>query len=279
MLSRNQTIVLILAAAAVLVMLYLLFAAPEPAPEPSTTTEPVQLPADAPPEPEPAPPVPIPLPEPEPEPEPVAAPTPLPEPEPEPARPPALAESDDFVREQARAVADDDGLEAVLDADQLVRRYTAVLESAARGELVREPIAYLSLPGAFAVEQRGDRLFMAPSNYARYDGAAALVEAIDPARAKDAVAVLQPLFAAAYEELGEPPMDVADRIVQAIDKVLATPEVDGPVELERITVMYTFKDPRLEALAPTQKLLLRMGPVNGARVRTALRALRAALAP
>ena len=43
--------------------------------------------------------------------------------------------------------------------------------------------------------------------------------------------------------------------------------------------MYTFADPVLEALAPAQKLMLRMGPDNRLEVEGFLRRLKEALTP
>ena len=52
-------------------------------------------------------------------------------------------------------------------------------------------------------------------------------------------------------------------------------ELDGPVELTRPNVMYTFADPTLEARPAGQKLLLRMGPDNADAIKAKLGELRA----
>jgi hypothetical protein len=59
--------------------------------------------------------------------------------------------------------------------------------------------------------------------------------------------------------------------------------LDTPVPSDPIAVVpgkgatYAYKDPALEALAPIQKQLLRMGPDNVRRVQARLRAIRAEL--
>jgi hypothetical protein len=45
----------------------------------------------------------------------------------------------------------------------------------------------------------------------------------------------------------------------------------------RAVVVYEYADPKLEALSPAQKALLRMGPRNVPRVQAKLRELAAAL--
>jgi hypothetical protein len=272
MTSRNGLIVLAVAIAALAA--FLLFrSTPEPSPEPAP---PPAAPAPAPeptPEPEPEP-EPMPAPEPEPEP----APEPEPEPEPEaPPGPPPLAESDGWVRDEVRTAFVGTDPAPLLDADQLVRRWTAVLDNAADGQLVRDPIPFLALEEPFPVTRRGERLYMDPRGHERFAPWVRLAEAVRPEAAVALLERVEPLVDAAYEELGRNDVDMRARAIAAIDTILATPRVEGPVELEQITVAYTYADPELEALADTQKLLLRMGPEYGERIRAVLRSLRRAL--
>jgi len=83
------------------------------------------------------------------------------------------------------------------------------------------------------------------------------------------------LFQSAYQNLGYPNGYFNDRLVQVIDSLLATPQLSGPIELSRPNVLYTFADPKLEALPAGEKLLLRMGPDNAAVVKGKLKELRA----
>jgi len=96
---------------------------------------------------------------------------------------------------------------------------------------------------------------------------------------------LYPLCQRAYGELGYPNRYFNDRLIDVIDHLLATPEVKGPiklvppdvkgpVKLERPWVMYEFADPELEARSAGQKILIRMGAGNAARVKAKLRDIR-----
>ena len=67
-------------------------------------------------------------------------------------------------------------------------------------------------------------------------------------------------------------------MIEVIDHLLETPELDEPPRLVRPHVLYEYQDPALEALSSGQKFLLRMGAENAARTKQALEALRARLA-
>ena len=82
------------------------------------------------------------------------------------------------------------------------------------------------------------------------------------------------MFQRAYVDLGHPQGYFNDRLVEVIDHLLETPEVDGPVMLVRPHVLYEFQDPALEALSSGQKLMLRMGSGNAGIVKTSLQELR-----
>ena len=83
-----------------------------------------------------------------------------------------------------------------------------------------------------------------------------------------------PLFQDAYVDLGYPDAYFNDRLVEVIDHLLATPDVDGPLSLVRPHVLYEYADPELENLSSGQKLLLRMGSAHRARMKDTLREVR-----
>ena len=100
---------------------------------------------------------------------------------------------------------------------------------------------------------------------------------------------MYPLLQRAYEELGYPRRYFNDRLVEVIDVLLATPqvnepvrlrlvEVKGPIASERPWVRYEYADPALESLTAGQKILLRMGPENARRLKAKLAELRGQLA-
>lgn len=190
---------------------------------------------------------------------------------------PLLDESDGFVRTWLVARAPSAWMEWRV-RDDLVRLAAVVLEYGARGQVPRRLLSFVTVE-PFEVREEAEGVFIPPQSYARYD---AVVEAALALPAEDAAALfalLEPLLAEAIRELGVLDSSPRDMLERAIDHVLATPIVTGPVALTRPKVYYEFADPTLEALAPLQKQLLRTGPANLGKVRDHAKRLRAALTP
>ena len=190
---------------------------------------------------------------------------------------PSLNDSDEFVREQVEVLSRDGSLGWLLSTDELLRKFTVMLENAASGEVPRDPVAFLAPREAFSVVVRDGRTYVNPASYERFDRVASVFAEVDANQALAFVRLVEPLLASAYAEIGLRDVDVEVRLRDAVDLLLATPAAPLSVELRQPSVMYQYADSSLEALAPTQKLLLRMGPENGAMVRAKLVEMRALL--
>jgi hypothetical protein len=116
-----------------------------------------------------------------------------------------------------------------------------------------------------------------PVNYQRYTPYVEMLEEIEPAEAAATLERYQPLLDEAFRQLGYPDGDFGQRLRSIIDELLATPDVDGPVRLIKPEAYYLFADEELEALSAGQKILLRMGPDNAARVKARLALIRETL--
>jgi hypothetical protein len=217
--------------------------------------------------------------EPVPAPAPTRTPEPLPtvaEPAQEPVVLPSLDESDPYVREVVLAMSPQ--LADWLNRDQVVRRFAVVMDSAAVGDVPRRQLAFLAPAGRFPVIERGnDRFVMDPQGYARYDRFVDLFTSVPPEKAASLLTTLAPLLSQALSDLAQPAEEPLATLREAIAMVLATPEIDTPVELVRPKVMYKFADPALEARPPLQKQLMRMGPDHVRQIKAYLRAVEAAL--
>jgi hypothetical protein len=163
--------------------------------------------------------------------------------------------------------------------DQLIPRIVATIDNLPRRSAPRRmmPLHPVKGPfitaGASATDQTID-----PGNYRRYSMYLRAAEAIPARGLVWAYVQAYPLFQRAYEELGYGGRYFNDRLVEAIDDLLAAPEVRDPVRLVQPKVFYEFADPDLETRSAGQKILLRMGPENAARVKAKLREIREALA-
>ena len=76
-----------------------------------------------------------------------------------------------------------------------------------------------------------------------------------------------------FEEISRPGESFDIVLIRAINTVLNTPTLPVPYEVYSDSVMYKFKDPRIEELPEPQKQLLRTGPDNMRRIKAVLRRL------
>jgi hypothetical protein len=119
---------------------------------------------------------------------------------------------------------------------------------------------------------------IAADNSARYAVYVRLADAIDSAKLAAVYFHYYPLFQQAYRELGYPKGHFNDRLVQVIDHLLETPELEGPVALVRPKVFYLYADPGLESRSAGQKILMRTGADNARRVKAKLKEIRGEIA-
>lgn len=204
---------------------------------------------------------------------------PLPEPDAPAATPlPALNDSDAALRDALAGLAGPAAVRAYLEPENIVRRMVVTVDNLARQKLPAQRRPVRALDDAFHAQ--GDELHstLDPKNYARYAPLVAVVKAMDMRRVTAVYVRFYPLFQSAYQDLGYPTGYFNDRLVEVIDLLVATPQVDDPIDLVRPNVMYEFADRDLESRPAGQKLLIRMGPDNAAVIKAKLAELRAALA-
>lgn len=187
---------------------------------------------------------------------------------------PGLDSSDSFVLERLSGF----GLpELWLDREDLIRRLAVVVDNASQGEYPRRQLAFLAPTGKFQIIQRGERLFIDPVSYKRYDAYLDFLEKIEPQTLADTLVLFEPLVSAGLSELGnQRPM--VTQIHMAISRITELPALPEEVEVVQPKVFYQYADPQLEALSSLQKQVLRMGPVNVRRLQVYLRTLQVALA-
>lgn len=188
---------------------------------------------------------------------------------------PALDESDAFVGARLAALADVP--KDWLSAGSLVRRLVAAARIVSQGGSPRESLAFLAPAKPFSVWKQGGRVYLDERSYKRYDAAAAAVASMDVSAAARLVSELSPLFAQACAELDAGRCDFRADVLSSCRLLLETPVVRGPIRLRRKISTWAFFDPKLEALTPAQKSLLRMGPANELKLQAKLRELSAAL--
>jgi hypothetical protein len=194
-----------------------------------------------------------------------------------PQAPPAvtLAESDGPIAAALGHLLGNDRLREWFHTDAMVKRFVATIDNVPRQSVATKVRSLQPVAGRFETARDGDTITIAAGNAARYTPYVQVLERVDAKQLAGVYLRFYPLFQEAYEELGYPNAYFNDRLVQAIDHLLATPEIAGTLALTQPKVQYEFADPQLEALSAGQKAMLRMGPDNARRVKAKLRALRA----
>lgn len=172
------------------------------------------------------------------------------------------------------------GIEPLLVKDALIDKFVATVDNLPREHVAEKIRPAGRLTRAFRVEATGGNgpIYLNTENYQRYDPLVGQIASADIDVLVDTYRRFYPLLQQSYERLGYPNAYFNDRVVEVIDHLLATPEVDEPIRLVRPHVLYEFADPELEALSSGQKLLLRMGGEHAAVVKRILRELREQLA-
>jgi hypothetical protein len=194
-----------------------------------------------------------------------------------PAEPlPALTKSDDAMRDALAALFGKD-LEKFFNLQDIVHRIVATIDNLPRDDVPLALMPVKRVPGLLVTTRTGESLALSPQNTARYRPYVRLAEAV-PTQAVVAVyRRFYPLFQEQYADLGYPEKFFNDRVVEVIDHLLETPELDHPVLLSQPRVLYEFADPKLERLSAGQKILLRMGRESAVKMKAKLREIREAL--
>ncbi len=230
---------------------------PVPAPAPAVTTAPTPLPS--------APPA-------------IQHPVPAQAAHPSAKPLPPLNHSDAAMLSALNALIGHPAVARFLVPKNIIRRIVVTVDSLPRAKVAADLRPVKPTPGETIVNRQGGVALLSQRNFARYTPLVAVVSRLNVKALAGLYFRMYPLFQQAYESLGYPGKYFNDRLVQAIDSLLATPSVSAPVTLERPKVFWQFADPKLEALPAGQKLLIRMGPQNAAVIEHKLRQLRALIA-
>lgn len=224
-------------------------------------------------EPEPAPqPEPEPAPLPEPEPVELAMPEPEPEPEPEP-----LDISDATVKTTLAALTEYEDFSRLLVNDDLLQRFVVVTNSISEGDTAPNHPLLETPQKPFRVYQQAGKEWIDPASYKRYTPYVDVLDSMPAERLITLYQVYKPAISEYYAEIGDPDDDFNLILEDAINHLLDTPEIKVPVEVYTDSVMYKYRDDRLESLSAPQKQLLRTGPDNMRRIKAKLREIQQGL--
>ncbi len=221
----------------------------------------------------------------QPKPEPISMPAPPP---PAPAPPPqqvleapptqtplpGLSESDKFMLDILAGLVGNKSLMNLFYTEQIIHNIVATIDNLPRKHLPLSVMPVKRVDGLFITEGPQDDKTISPKNAARYSPYVRIAELIDAQKLVEVYVRLYPLFQQAYEELGYPKKYFNDRLLVVLDHLLAAPDLNEPVKLVQPNVFYLYADPDLEARSGGQKILMRMGSKNEAKIKAKLREIK-----
>jgi hypothetical protein len=188
-----------------------------------------------------------------------------------------LGQSDNVVREKAKALSSNPKLANWLKIKNIIRRITAAVDNVADGHSPMASLKFLAPKKEFSVQKKGEKFYINPKSYTRYNLTADVFQSLDAEGTVRVFKEFKPLFQDAYRELGYKDRDFQDTLVRAIQELLRVPVVEGDVLLgekeEKVVSVLAaaMADEELEDLSDAQKHLLRMGPKNTAKIQGKLR--------
>lgn len=200
---------------------------------------------------------------------------------------PEPGQADAYLKKALLDLVGSKAVRAFFHVDDLARRWVATIDNLGTEHAPADLWPVKVTPGSFVVDTStdGKGTVVGAHNADRYSALVRLVEATSTEKIVSLYVRLYPLFQQAHEELGYPGKYFNDRVVQVIDDLLATPAVAGPVKVKLARVegatpppggagLYLFEDPELERRSAGQKILLRVGPDNAAKLKSKLAEIR-----
>ena len=169
-------------------------------------------------------------------------------------------------------------LRKYFNLQEQARRLVITVDNLPREHVPSQLRVTRGVPELLRVKKEGETITLDPSNYERYDRIIGYVEKMDARKIGRLYAKFYPLLQRTYEETGFPEERFHDRVLAALDDMMDAPRPTGPIRLVQPKVLYRFEDDHLENLSAGQKIMIRVGPENAARLRKVLARVRAAIA-
>lgn len=191
---------------------------------------------------------------------------------------PPLDQMDAFLRPLLASLSSRPELARWLATDDLIRQLASAIAQAGDGKSPARDFKMLAPQSPLTTSGRPAGRTIDPDSYRRYDGLVSAVTSIDAAAVARIYRTIRPRLNEAYQNMGHPNRDVDNAVRNAIDILLDTPTVEGPIRVvEGAGARWAYADRELEGLLPTQKQIVRMGPANAEKLMAWLQALKNAL--
>ena len=162
----------------------------------------------------------------------------------------------------------------LISPDRLIIHIVATVDNLPRKYLPASVVPLKRAQGAFMVAKIDQALQIDSSNSARYTPYVKLIQSTNAEKLVSVYRRFYPSLQKAYEELGYPKAYFNDRLVEAIDDLLAAPDADEPISLAQPKILFEFADPELQGRSAGQKIMIRVGRENSALIKEKLSEIR-----
>jgi len=193
---------------------------------------------------------------------------------PAPAPLPALADSDSTILDALAVLIDNKPLLQIFHTERIIHHIVATIDNLPRKRAPMNVMPVKQASGEFITAGKEANLTISPQNAARYSPYVKIAQLADAKKLVELYVRLYPLFQQAYEELGYPQLYFNDRLIVALDDLLAAPDIKEPVRLVQPGVYYLFAEPGLEERSSGQRILMRIGSNYATVIKDKLREIR-----
>lgn len=195
-------------------------------------------------------------------------------PEPVEVEPDPVDISDVAIETALVTIANSDFITELLVNEGLLQKFVVTITNLAGNEMAPNHRLLNPPEQTFRVYQQANRYWVDPASYKRYTPYVNAMESMDNERLITLFERYEEDMKSMHDEIS-PSYQTFDTVfLNAIDTLLDTPEVPVPVEVFTDSVVYKFKDEKLERLSAPQKQLLRTGPDNMRRIKAKLREIK-----
>jgi hypothetical protein len=187
---------------------------------------------------------------------------------------PALMVSDTTMQNTLADLFGPASLGKVFYEDAIIHRFVTTVDNLPRKTIPSRNLPVKPIAGPLVTSAKDGNVSISADNATRYKPYVQMAESIDAKNLVSAYVHFYPLIQQDYRDLGYPKGYFNDRLIEAIDDLLAAPELTDPLQVVQPKVLYQYADPELEARSAGQKIMIRMGNENVAKVKAKLRDIR-----
>lgn len=185
--------------------------------------------------------------------------------------------SDATIKSALMSIASSELLGQILVNDRLLEKFVINVHNLANEDMSPKDSLVTPPSGKFNTFEQADRQWIDNASFQRYNIYVEILESFDTEELISVFETYQPRIKEKFSEISRPNQSFDQALLDAINLLLDTPQVPVPIEVYSESVVYKFKDQRLESLAGPQKQLLRTGPENMRKIKDVLRDLKEAL--